>query len=1130
MINTAHRATLDPCEFVTVFDFEKQTTSPNSYNYWPDYPDFTFLINLTQNDITAVSDVTLYVYCSNGVIRKIPAVFDEKQNCFVATGAFTSYSLPENVGVYMNTKIIAKADRKQMNEKIEAIDIKKKELQIISDSISKIHEEIEYIRVISEQENSKLATLQNQIDEATQNNQSTAKLISEYLTILGYPCSEDDLAIEVPEYSSERFDSLMNETNILQNSDTGISTLISEAQTLVSDTEKILDISSWGVDEKELLNNNVSDTIYFENDGVKMMYYEVDYSSVDLANMDEENMITLSMTEGNPMTAYIEDGNYLIIDHQNQKGWIVEKVNTDRSRSNTRNVIRKSPKYDFDSLLSDLRSVISTITSWVDTHSRDAIQNIATLEEGIRNQKNWLAIAEARGENVAKDLKKIEAQLEYFDNWAHVGGLTKIEARRYAQLLEEQKELLAKRAELLEETRTLNREIKQCKSWIGELTTKHVLTKAIYGQIMDVLDLLQGVYTLIDYGVKASQDGRKWDKLIDDIRSKQSSLKCPSQNETAELVERAKNLEKKANNDKDGIIRRYWLAWGMSGSATGITLTFMINRTVGVFLRYVSPFITGLLDHFSTSIFKEAEADSRNAYNDCSKEKEKLKCKGGGDDENNNDDNSNNNNGYGNDGRKGGGRGTKGKNDPSGYVYEAVPTNRIEDVTATIYEQEQSTTPWDAANFSEVNPQITDETGLYQWNVPQGMWQVRFEKPGYETTQTDWLPVPPPQLEINIPMSQAVAPMVLKARGMESGITLDFSKYMQPATLEKSGRVSVMVNGKNANGYVEMLNLEEDPYHHKEYASKVKFVPNKAFKTTDEVVITVKKEVESYASKQMEADFVQLVKIEPEVEGFKCDSLFVVDYQTDRAMEIAVLPAASVKGRTVNISSTSSMIATVDKQSVTLNDEGKATITVNGNLPGSSSLHLQLDDTDIEKYVAVNVVMKETMVKKPKASKPNGSIVNPDYLLSLTCNTSGATIYYTLDGSCPCDEQKRIKYSGPFALPIGEVTLKAVAVREGMDDSDIVTYEYIVKVDDPDGLKEIKESHDFEASYQDGSIIVSGAKGAHCHIYDLQGHELASQSILGNQTRINVPNTDVYVISISFSKEQTVVRKVMRKL
>ena len=452
----------------------------------------------------------------------------------------------------------------------------------------------------------------------------------------------------------------------------------------------------------------------------------------------------------------------------------------------------------------------------------------------------------------------------------------------------------------------------------------------------------------------------------------------------------------------------------------------------------------------------------------------------------------------------------------------------MEGVTATIYFDQAKPTQWDAADFSQVNPQVTDETGLYQWDVPQGMWQVRFEKSGYETTQTEWLPVPPPQLEINIPMSEAVAPEVINVRGTESGITLDFSKYMKPETVEKSGRVSVTVNGKDAKGDVEMLNMEEDPYTGKEYASRVKFVPSTAFKTSDEVVITVKKEVESYADKQMEQDFVQRVVIESEIDGLKCDSLIAVDYQGDYVLEIAATPAAAVRGRTLSVTTTSPMIATTDKQGVTFDDNGKAVLRVSGNLPGSASLHLQIDGTDIEKYVDVNVVLHEKVVKAPKASKRSGSTIEAGYLLWLTSSTPGATIYYTLDGSCPCDSATRIKYTGPFALSGGQVTVNAIAVRQGMEDSEVASFSYTVEGSGDQGIADTKTVLRLDAEYSGGVLTITGAEGCTVRVYDLLGRELANKRNVKGTVSLNVPQTESYIVSATTRDGQTVVRKVMK--
>ena len=385
-------------------------------------------------------------------------------------------------------------------------------------------------------------------------------------------------------------------------------------------------------------------------------------------------------------------------------------------------------------------------------------------------------------------------------------------------------------------------------------------------------------------------------------------------------------------------------------------------------------------------------------------------------------------------------------------------------MTASIYYKEDELPKlWDATDFSQVNPQVTDETGLYQWDVPMGQWQVRFEKRGYEPTQTEWLPVPPPQLEINIPMAEAVAPTVTKAKGVSSGIKLDFSKYMKPATLGTTAigagpvpaRINVTRNGADESGTLELLDAEENPYTMESYASKVKFVPQTLFQTTDKVVVTVKKEVESYAGKAMTEDFVVTVPIEPELTAIIADSLVVVNYMDSTLVSVQALPAEAAKGRTLRVESTSPLIASVCKEDrtanennsleLTLDDEGCASLLVGGELPGSGALRLSVVDADLEQLSLVEVVRPTKTVKAPKASKRSGSLTEEGYQLVLTSQTAGATIYYTFDGSCPCNEQTRKQYTSPIVLSgEGDVEIRAIAVREGMDDSDVQTFRYTV--------------------------------------------------------------------------------------
>lgn len=106
--------------------------------------------------------------------------------------------------------------------------------------------------------------------------------------------------------------------------------------------------------------------------------------------------------------------------------------------------------------------------------------------------------------------------------------------------------------------------------------------------------------------------------------------------------------------------------------------------------------------------------------------------------------------------------------DPSGYVYDAETQVRIHGATVSVYwlpydgtdetywDRKPAATvmgeKWDASEFSQENPLTTDIEGRYAWDVPEGWWRVKCEHPDYETTWSDWVPVPPPQTEVNIAM------------------------------------------------------------------------------------------------------------------------------------------------------------------------------------------------------------------------------------------------------------------------------------------------------------------------------------------------------------------------------------------
>jgi hypothetical protein len=350
---------------------------------------------------------------------------------------------------------------------------------------------------------------------------------------------------------------------------------------------------------------------------------------------------------------------------------------------------------------------------------------------------------------------------------------------------------------------------------------------------------------------------------------------------------------------------------------------------------------------------------------------------------------------------------------------------------------------WNAEEYAQENPLFTDENGMYRWDVPQGLWQVKFEKEGYETTYSDWLPVPPPQLDVNIAMKQNIQPMIKNARAFEEGVEVEFDKYMMPELLTAEN-IIVMQKGTPVEGTVELLN-EEVSYEGKEetFASKVRFNAAAPF-SEQEVTLLVNNRVKSYAGVRMQDNYEQAFAVEQEIKQIVSDSLKVVTYGESSTLVVQVLPAAASKGKVLTVKTSSAMILGVETEQVTIGEDGKAEITISGELPGTAALTFTVEGTDKEGLTIVSVEVNK-IVATPTASIASGTVVEKDTQVELSCATEGATIYYTLDGSCPCaDTDARKVYDGTPITIEKNTVVKAMAAAPDMEESAIATFVYIV--------------------------------------------------------------------------------------
>lgn len=393
--------------------------------------------------------------------------------------------------------------------------------------------------------------------------------------------------------------------------------------------------------------------------------------------------------------------------------------------------------------------------------------------------------------------------------------------------------------------------------------------------------------------------------------------------------------------------------------------------------------------------------------------------------------------------------------DPSGYVYEAVADNRVEGATATIYyrqtgedewgDQHDEAVKWNAAEMGQENPLLTDAEGKYAWDVPKGLWQVKIEKDGYLPATSEWLPVPPPQLDINIGLVQNALPQVASASAYEDAIEVEFNKYMRPHTLT-SDNIWMVKDGRKLPARIVMENQSQAYNSDSAYVSRIQIWPEDGTEMSvgETISLAITHQVESYAGLQMQEDFLQEFTVKRAIRELSVDTLIEVPLDGERTFTVLARPAAAAAGQRLTTAVTISSLATIEGEP-TFDDNGMARLTVKGLQGGYTQLALVAEGSRASAQTMIQVMDPSLIpTATPSASRISGTYVGEGDTVELFCDTEGATIWYTLDSSCPCDENgPRQVYTGPIKLSgDGSVTLKAYAVKEEQQESRVASYTY----------------------------------------------------------------------------------------
>lgn len=126
------------------------------------------------------------------------------------------------------------------------------------------------------------------------------------------------------------------------------------------------------------------------------------------------------------------------------------------------------------------------------------------------------------------------------------------------------------------------------------------------------------------------------------------------------------------------------------------------------------------------------------------------------------------------------------------------------------------------------------------------------------------------------------------------------------------------------------------------------------------------------------------------------------------------------------------------------------------------------------------------------------------YRMTITCETEGASIYYTIDGNDPDESSYEYTDAVPFYLNVHYI-IKAIAMKEGMNNSAVASYDY-----NPVGINQF-ELRDNLVVYPNpavSNVVISAKDGdlsiERVELYNIYGQLLNTTTVNGSRAEISV--------------------------
>ncbi|MDR1559502.1 MAG: right-handed parallel beta-helix repeat-containing protein [Clostridiales bacterium] len=183
-------------------------------------------------------------------------------------------------------------------------------------------------------------------------------------------------------------------------------------------------------------------------------------------------------------------------------------------------------------------------------------------------------------------------------------------------------------------------------------------------------------------------------------------------------------------------------------------------------------------------------------------------------------------------------------------------------------------------------------------------------------------------------------------------------------------------------------------------------------------------------------------------------------YEGSGVVRRFIITAAAPENGSVSPAGKTEVVGGNDQTFTITPDEGYVieSVIIDDDQDVTDSL-ADVDDSSAKTYAFTNVTANHTIsvtfnaidieqVAAPTADPPSGTI-DSGYSVSLSTETADASIYYTTDGSTPASGSAlSVLYTEPITVT-EDTTIKAIAVKDGMIDSEINTFTYTIEEEPP---------------------------------------------------------------------------------